>query len=132
MWEHNCTSKPAPAYWGAAGRTKCCSVLGKSQCVWVPARLPPDIGKITSVQAGWALPLDKHSLLGLQKWVPGPQPVSPQEGDLAKMLRVFSLEHPSPLSGTKGEARRGQEAGRPHVCTSAQQFPAPRVVLSLH
>lgn len=30
----------------------------------------PDIGKITSAQAGWALRVDKHSLLGLQKLTP--------------------------------------------------------------
>lgn len=41
--------------------------------------------------------MDKHGLRGLQKLVPGTQPVSLQEGDLAKALRVFSSEHPSPL-----------------------------------
>lgn len=48
------------------------------------------------------------------------------------MLRAFSLEHPSPLFSTKGEAGRGQEAAPPHICTLAQQFPSSvRADLSL-
>lgn len=46
------------------------------------------------------------------------------------MLKVFTLDHPSPQFNTKDEATRGQEAGPPHICTTAQQFPAPQVALS--
>lgn len=41
------------------------------------------------------------------------------------MLKVFTLDHPSPQFSTEEEARRGQEAGPPHICTTPQPSLTP-------
>ena len=72
MWEHNCTSNPAPAYGEQRDAPNAAQRLGSQQCVWVPARLPPDMGKITPAHAGRTLPVEQRSLLGHRHQYQGP------------------------------------------------------------